>query len=164
MTSLADEMKIASLVASHLAAAGITEEDPDFADLMSSECEVLERLKRILRAARYTEGQSKALAEILADNRERKSRLDTKAERLRSVVLQAMQELGLKKLEAPDLTASVGAGRPKVTITDEAALPDDVCVFARTPDKRAIAAWIAEKPCPGAEMSNAQPTLTVRSK
>jgi stress response protein YsnF len=157
-------MALASQVAAQLIAAGIDETDPDFVELMASETEILERLRRILRAARHTEAQSEALAGIVKDNRERKARLDNKAERLRGVVLQAMSDLGLKKLEGPDLTATVGAGKPKVVITDEAALPDDACVFKREPSKIAIAAALAEGPVPGAEWANPQPVLTVRTR
>lgn len=161
---LNEEMRLASAVAAQLIAAGIDEDDPHFAELMASETDILERLRRILRAARHTEAQSEALAGIVKDNRERKARLDNKAERLRSVVLQAMSELGLKKLEGPDLTATVGAGKPKVQITDEAALPDDVCAFKREPSKTAIAAALAEGPVQGAEWSNPIPVLTVRTR
>jgi hypothetical protein len=157
-------MAAASQVAAALIAAGIDETDPDFVELMASETDILERLRRILRAARHTEAQSEALAAIVKDNRERKARLDNKAERLRGVVLQAMGELGLKKLDGPDLTATVGAGKPKVVITDEAALPDDACVFKREPSKTAIAAALAEGPVSGAEWSNPVSVLTVRTR
>lgn len=163
-TPLHQEMALASQVAAQLIAAGIDETDPDFAELMASETDILERLRRILRAARHTEAQSEALAGIVKDNRERKARLDNKAERLRGVVLQAMGELGLKKLDGPDLTATVGAGKPKVVITDEAALPDDACIFKREPSKTAIAAALAEGPVNGAEWSNPVPVLTVRTR
>lgn len=161
---LHQEMAVASQVAAALIAAGIEPDDPDFAELMASETDVLERLRRILRAARHTEAQSKALGEIQSEMRERKARLDKKAESLRGVVLQAMAELGLKKLEGPDLTATVGAGKPKVVITDEAALPDDACVFKREPSKAAIAAALAEGPVSGAEWANPIPVLTVRTR
>lgn len=161
---LHQEMAVASQVAAALIAAGIEPDDPDFAELMASETDVLERLRRILRAARHTEAQSKALGEIQSEMRERKARLDKKAESLRGVVLQAMAELGLKKLEGPDLTATVGAGKPKVVITDEAALPDEACILKREPSKAAIAAALAEGPVSGAEWSNPVPVLTVRTR
>jgi chromosome condensin MukBEF ATPase and DNA-binding subunit MukB len=157
-------MATASRVAAQLIAAGIDESDPDFVELLSSETDVLERLRRILRAARHTEAQSKALSEIQTEMRERKVRLDKKAESLRGVVLRALGELGLTKLDAPDFSASVGASRPSVVITDEAALPDEVCALKRVPSKTAIAAALAEGPVTGAEWSNATPVLTVRTR
>lgn len=157
-----DEVRVASAIALQIADAGVDADDPDFTTLLESECDVVERLRRVLRASRFQEAQSKALGEMIAEMRERKGRLDRKADGLRGVALWAMTELGLRKVEAPDLTASITAGRPKVIIIDEAALPDDVCVFERKPSKAAIAAWLDEKPCPGAEMSNGGPSLTVR--
>ncbi|MCJ2085013.1 siphovirus Gp157 family protein [Methylobacterium sp. E-005] len=161
---LHQEMATASRVAVQLIAVGIDESDPDFLELMASETDVLERLRRILRAARHTEAQSKALGEIQTEMRERKTRLDKKAESLRGVVLQALGELGLNKLDAPDFSASVGASKPSVVITDEAALPDDVCAFKRVPSKTAIAAALAEGPVAGASLSNGSPSLTIRTR
>lgn len=161
---LHEEMRLAAYVADQLAAAGVGPEDPDFEELLASETPILDRLVRILRAARHTEAQSEALAAIVKDNRDRKARLDNKAERLRGVVLQAMGDLGLTKLSAPDLTATIGAGKPKVVITDPDKLPDDACVFKREPSKTAIAAALAEGPVPGAELSNSVPVLTVRTR
>lgn len=164
MSALSDDLRAALDVRAALLAVGISEDDPDLAELMDGECDAIDRLRRILRFVRWTEAQAKALGELMAESRERKARMERKADSLRGVVLHALSELGLKKLEAPDFTASVTAGRPKVIITNEAALPEEVCVVSRTPDKRAVAAWIAEKPCPGAELSNAAPSLTVRAK
>ncbi|MCJ2090368.1 siphovirus Gp157 family protein [Methylobacterium sp. E-005] len=161
---LYQEMAVASQVAAALIAAGIEPDDEDFAELMASETNIQDRLIRILRAARHTEALSKALSGILAEMRERKARLDNKAERLRGVVLGAMADLGLTKLDGPDLSATVNAGKPKVVITDEAKLPDDACIFKREPSKTAIAAALADGPIAGAEWSNAAPVLTVRTR
>ncbi len=164
MSGLANDVRVAQDIAAQIADAGIDVDDPDFATLIESECDVLEGLRRIIRAARHTDAQAKALAEMLADGRERKARLERKADRLRAAALWALGELGQKRLDAPDFTATVGNSRPKVIITDEGALPDDVCVMKREPSKTAIAAWLAEKPCPGAEFGNPSPSLTVRTK
>ena len=164
MSALSDDLKAALDVRAALLAAGISEDDPDLAELMDGECDAIDRLRRILRFSRWTEAQAKALGELMAESRERKARMERKADSLRGVVLHALSELGLKRLDAPDFSATVAAGKRRVLITDEAALPDDVCVFRREPSKTAIAEWLAEKPCPGAEMSNGAPSLTVRVK
>lgn len=160
---LANEVRVASEIAAQIIAAGIDPEtDPDFAAILGAETDVLDRLRAILRAARYAEAQSKALAEIQAEMRERKARLERKSDSLRGIVMHAMGELGLKKLEAADLTATVSAGKPSVVITDADALPDDVCVMKREPSKAAIREALAEGPVPGAELGNPVPSLTVR--
>lgn len=159
---LANEVRVASQIATQIFAAGITEDDEDFAEILSAETDILERLRSIVRASRYVEAQSKALAEIQAEMRERKARLDLRADSLRSIVVHAMGELGLRKLEAADFSASVAAAKMRVLITDEAALPDDVCSFKRVPSKEAIREALAEGPVSGAELANGEAALTVR--
>lgn len=56
-------------------------------------------------------------------------------------------------------------GKPGVVITDEAALPAEFVRVERTPDKTAIAnALRAAQDVPGAELGNAAPQLTIRTK
>lgn len=162
--NLADEVRIAGEVAAQIQAAGVTEDDPDFAALLESETDVQARMVRILRYARHCEAQSKAVGEILAENRERRDRLNRKAEGLRNAVLWGMQEIGLRKLEAADLTASVGAPKAKVLVTDPAAIPDALCKITREPSKTLIAEALAQGPIAGAEMANGSPSLTVRAR
>jgi hypothetical protein len=98
---------------------GIDESDPDFEELVTSECDALDRLRKILRAARWVEGQAKALKEIEAEMRERRARFDAKTDTLRSIVKTALVSLDMKKLEAPDFSITISPGKPKVVITDE---------------------------------------------
>lgn len=158
------EMEVASRVVAALIAADISPDDPDYAELMASETDIADRLLRILRAARHTEAQSAALKQIETDMRVRRDRLDNKALRLRGIVLQAMSDLGLKRLEGPDLSASIGAGRAKVVIADEAAIPPAFFVTSRSLDKKALAAALKDEAVPGAALSNGEPSLTVRSR
>lgn len=162
---LAHDVLIGQAIISEIQAAGIDEDDADFATLVEAECDVMERMRRIIRAARYHEAQSKALAELQAEMRERKARFDSKAEKLRAAAKWAMEELGLKKLESPDFSVTLGNGRPTVVITDEAALADNLCCIKREPDKAAIlAALIRNEEVPGADFGNTPSIMTVRAK
>ncbi|KQP53067.1 siphovirus Gp157 family protein [Methylobacterium sp. Leaf106] len=162
---LAHDVLIGQAIISEIQAAGIDEDDSDFATLVEAECDVMERMRRIIRAARYHEAQSKALAELQAEMRERKARIDAKAEKLRDATKWAMGELGLSKLAAPDFNVSLSAGRVPLVITDEAAIPDDLCRTKREADKTAIReALDAGRDVPGAAFGNPSPTLTVRAK
>ncbi|WP_310349218.1 siphovirus Gp157 family protein [Methylobacterium sp. BE186] len=163
-TPLRHDVLIGQAVLDEIRAAGIDEDDADFAALVDAECDTLERLRRIIRFARHTEAQSKALGEIQAEMRERKWRLDKKAGDLRAAALWALGELGMKKLEAPDFTASVSESRPKVVITDEAAIPDQFCRIKREPDKTALLAALLRDEVPGADLGNGAPSLTVRTR
>ena len=163
-TLFSDEMRIGLAVKAALEAAGITAEDPDYATLIEAETPILERLRLILRARRYKQAQSKALGEMQAEMKERRARIDASAERMGDIVFDAMQALGLAKLEAAAFTANIGAGRPRVIVVNPDALPDECCAIVRTPSKTAIAEALKEGPVSGAEWSNATPVLTVRTR
>jgi hypothetical protein len=161
--TFSQEIATAAFVVQALKDAGITPDDPDFEQLVESECDALERLHRMLRAARWAEAQSKSVKEMEAEMKERRQRFDNKAETLRAIVKQAMQTLGLPKIEAPDLTASLTNTRPGVVIEDEAAIPSQLCKIVRTPDKTAIKAALEQgEEVPGASLSAPSQTLTVR--
>lgn len=164
-TPLSHDVLIGQAIISEIQSAGIDSEDPDFATLVESECDVLERMRRIIRAARHTEAQAKALAEMQAEMRDRKARLDRKADSLRDACKWAMGELGLKKLEAPDFNVSLSAGRAPLIISDETALPDEFFRVKREADKTVIkGALEAGREVPGALLGNPSPTLTVRAR
>lgn len=163
--TFSQEIATAALVVKALQDAGIGPDDPDYETLIESECDALERLKRMLRAARMTEANAKALKEMEAEMKERRQRFDNKAETLRAIVKQAMQTLNLPKIEAPDLTASLTSTRPSVVIEDEAAIPPQLCKVVRSPDKTAIKAALEQgEAVPGASLSAPSQTLTVRTR
>jgi len=161
--TFSQEIATAAFVVQALKDAGITPDDPDFEQLVESECDALERLRRMLRAARWAESQAKAAKDIEAELKERRQRFEAKAETLRAIVKQAMQTLGLPKIEAPDLTATLTNTRPSVVIEDEAAIPSQLCKVVRSPDKAAIKAALEQgEDVPGASLSAPSQTLTVR--
>lgn len=162
--SLGDDVRLASEIAGHLRAAGIDEDDPHFGELLASETDVQDRLRRIIRASRHTKADAQTLAGMIDDMRARKTRLEKKADGLKAAVAWAMAEIGMKRIEAADFTASLGSGKAKVVITDADALPDECCVIKREPSKVAIAVALEEGPVAGAEWGNPEPVLTVRTR
>jgi hypothetical protein len=125
----------------------------DFEELVTSECDALDRLRKILRAARWVEGQAKALKDMEAEMKERRQRFDAKAETLRSIVKTALVSLDMKRLDSPDFTITISPGKPRVVITDEAEIPSQLCKVVRTPDKESIRkALEAGEVIPGAEL------------
>src|SRR6185437_3589858 len=87
----------------------------------------------VLRHAAEREAHGKAIGEMIDTLAARKRRLEEGAKSIRLAALHAMLEAGFKKLAAPDMTVSVGSGKPKVTITDEALIPDELCRVTRAP-------------------------------
>lgn len=124
-----------------------------------------EQVLAVLRHAIEREAHGKALGEMIDTMTGRKRRLEDGAKTMRAAVLHAMQEAGLKKLSAADVTVSIGAGKPRLIITDEAAVPDEFCRITRAPDKSAIAKAFGAGDLPSwATLSNPQPFLTVHRK
>lgn len=163
--ALTRDIRIAEAVITMMQAAGIDLSDPDFPQLFEAECDLLERLRRMLRAARETEAQSKALAEIMAEMRERRARLDAKADGLREAVKFAMQESGLKTLPAPDFTATLTAGKPKLVGLDSIEpwqLPEQCMRIKREPDRTKIREFLESGlDIEGVSLGNAEPILRV---
>jgi hypothetical protein len=160
---LAADVRIAVEVVERIRMAGIADDDPDFEALVSSECDTLERLRSVVKAMRYAEAMAEGCATHIALIRERQSRFESKAEKLKRIVFWALQELRLRRLEGPTFTALVKPGQAKVLITDEAVLPP---AFVRTktePDKTAIKRELMRGgDVPGALLSNSENYLEIR--
>jgi predicted ArsR family transcriptional regulator len=120
---LAADVRIAVEVVERIRMAGIADDDPDFEALVSSECDTLERLRSVVKAMKYAEAMAEGCATHIAGIRERQSRFEAKAEKLKRIVFWALQELRLRRLEGPTFTALVKPGQTKVLVTDEASLP-----------------------------------------
>lgn len=80
---------------------------------------IKDRLVYLMRFAKENEAYAAALKELIADMEVRKARFETRSQRLRAVVLWAMGEMGEKRLDAPDITATVSAGKRELIVTDE---------------------------------------------
>ena len=77
-----------------------------------------------------------------------------------------MNEVGLKKLEQPDFTASARSGSPALVVTSEQAIPSDYWV-PQPPklDRQGLTSDLKRgKEVPGACLGNANPVLMVRTK
>lgn len=117
------------------------------------------------RRAREDEAMAKALRSMQADMTERYNRLESRAEKQRSIAMVLMDAIGETKIVRPDITISVNAGRQKVIVSDETQLPDHLVRIKREPNKAAILEELEQgKPVAGATLSNRQNQLTIRSK
>ncbi len=159
------EIATAALVVKALQDAGIGPDDEDYATLIESECDALERLRRIIRAAKWAEAQGKAARELEVDIKHRRERFEAKAETLREITKQAMTTLDLQKLQSPDFTASLSAGKPGLVIQDETQIPTQLCKTKIEPDRAAIRKSLEQgEAVPGAFLTPATPILTVRTR
>jgi len=112
----------------------------------------------ILRTEGEIDGAKGELAELEA----RKDRFERRREAIRALCLRVMTRAEVTSRKLTRATLSIRTGQPKVIITDETALPSDCIRIKREPNRDAIRKHFA---CgdlvPGAEMSNAEPHLTI---
>lgn len=132
---------------------------------LASETELHDFMEGVDGRRADAEERTTGIEKRMADNLARRNRYDRRVEAMRSLAFKLLQQAGLKKLELTESTLSIRAGTPRVIITDEAQLPPD-CVRVRTePDRMAIKERLARgETVAGAEMSNAEPVLSVRVK
>lgn len=148
-----------------------TDDDQDFlASQLSEAGNDLEGACLIaLRNARETEALVEALKSIEADNRTRRQRLERRVETIRANVAWALQEAGLPKITAPDLTVSWRMGKPPLIIDREPNAGDveQGIATAKTIyawDKEAVREWMEKVSFSVARLGNAPTILTVRGK
>ena len=79
---------------------------------------------------RRTDGRSppSRIAHILEEMRRRQERLEERSAKKRQLALEAMCEVGLKKLEQPDFAASARSGIPSLIVVSEGSVPEPGCL------------------------------------
>jgi DNA repair ATPase RecN len=131
-------------------------------DMIEGATNALELLDELIRA----EQDARILAERIDVEVERlqkrQARFSHRCQLIRKYMMQLMDSAGLKKVERPAATISIAAGRSKVVITDEDALPEDCMRIKREPDKTRIASHLHRGDyIPGATLSNSEPVLRI---
>jgi hypothetical protein len=125
-----------------------------------------EILAAIVRAALADEALAAGLKGRIAEMQERLERLQERAAKRRQIVKDTMVELDLKKLAAPDFSASIRPGMPALLVIDEAAVPS-VYWEPREPrlDRQGLLAELKQgAEITGVTLSNPEPVLSVRTK
>ena len=149
----------------------IQAEDPQIdeqtlADTVEGLTDLHEILAAIIRAAITDQALANGLKGRIADMQGRLDRLEDRASKRRQVAKDVMVELDLKKLTAPDFTASIRPGIPALMVIDEAAVPS---IYWEPREPRLNRQGLANDLKQGAEiagvaLSNPEPILSVRTK
>jgi hypothetical protein len=141
-------------------------DDETIRDTLEGITDLHEMIAAVIRSALVDEALHAGLRYRLEDMRERLSRLELRASKKRQLALEAMTEVGLAKLEQPDFTASTRAGSPALSVVAETRIPDSY--WLPQPPKLNRQAILGELKhgveIPGAQLSNPQPVLMVRTK
>jgi len=120
-------------------------------------------LSRLVAAAQDAKFTAAAVADRIGELQQRKARFERRNEAMRALLLRVLKASGLPKAVLPEATVSIGKGRDKVEITDEAKLPKWALRVVTSPDKTAIKERLdAGKKVPGAVLVTGGETLTVR--
>jgi hypothetical protein len=146
-------------------------EDPQIdeqtlADTVEGLTDLHEVLTAIIRAALADEALAAGLKGRIAEMEDRLTRLQDRAAKRRQIAKDLMVELDLKKLQAPDFTASIRPGLPALMVIDEAAVPS---IYWEPRDPRLNRQGLVADLKRGAEitgvsLSNPEPVLSVRTK
>jgi hypothetical protein len=136
-----------------------------FLDTLDGETDAADIADKLIAAMQEADAMADAVRTLEADLRTRRSRFDARSDAFRKQMLSLLDAAGVKKLERPAATISRRAGLPSVQITDESAVPSQLCKTTVTPDKAAIKAQLlAGEAVPGAVIVMGDDGVTVRSK
>jgi hypothetical protein len=141
-------------------------DEQTLADTVEGLTDLHEILAAIVRAALADEALASGLKGRIAEMEERRDRLEERALKRRQIVKDTMVELDLKKLNAPDFTASIRPGMPALLVIDEAAVPS-IYWEPREPrlDRQGLLAELKQgAEITGVTLSNPEPVLSVRTK
>ena len=141
-------------------------DDETLADTVEGLTDVHEILQAVIRAALADEALVQGLKGRIAEMEDRLGRLQDRALKRRQIARDVMVELDLKKLQAPDFTATVRQGTPSLLVIDEAAVPS---IFWEPREPRLKRQELAQELKHGAEiagvtLSNPEPVLSVRTR
>jgi hypothetical protein len=149
----------------------ILAEDPQIdeqtlADTVEGLTDLHEILAAVIRAALADQALASGLEGRIGEMQARRDRLQDRATKRRQIAKDVMVELDLKKLSAPDFTASIRSGTPALMVIDEAAVPS---IYWEPREPRLNRQGLVTDLKQGAEiagvaLSNPEPVLSVRTK
>lgn len=143
----------------------LQEDAEALAGALEGETDLHEVAERILDAELESVVISNAIRARSADLNERRGRFDRRVDALRALLKSLMDAAGIDKLMLPEATISVRKGTDSAFITDEEAVPSQLCKVTRTPDRAAIKERLkAGEEIPGAMLLRGEPTLSIRTK
>src|SRR5262245_50358932 len=148
----------------HLRAEDPQIDEQTLADTVEGLTDLHEILTAIIRAALCDEALATGLKGRIAEMEGRLGSLQERAAKRRQIAKDVMVELDLKKLTAPDFTASIRPGMPSLMVIDQAAVPS-IYWEPREPrlNRQGLAADLKQgAEIAGVALSNPDPVLSVR--
>lgn len=125
-----------------------------------------EIVQAIIRSALADEALAKGLKCRISDMQARLDRLEDRASKRRQIAKDVMVELDLKKITAPDFTASIREGTPSLMVINEDAVPS---IYWQPSEPRLNRQGLTYElkqgaEVPGVTLSDPEPVLSVRAR
>jgi hypothetical protein len=142
------------------------EEDEQLrSDMVEGTTDAFELLTTIEMKRREAEKMCDAIDDLTSSLRLRQMRFQRREENMRKLMFQIMETAKIQKAELAPATLSIRNSTPHVIITDESLLGDQYWRIKREPDKTKLKLDLLDDiTVPGAELSNAEPILAIRTK
>ena len=162
---LTREAEAARAIRESLAALGETDEEL-LLDMAEGETSLFECIDALLLRMSADRALVVGTDSVIADLDARKRRVEKRIALDRSLIEQAMAIAELSKVERPAATLSLAARAPALRLDDESAIPAEFWTAGPPKlERKALTDALKEgRPVPGAALSNAAPSLTVRVK
>jgi Siphovirus Gp157 len=153
-------------ICDHIRAQDPQIDEQTLADTVEGLTNLHEIVTAVIRAALSDEALVLGLKCRISDMQCRLDRLQDRASKRRQIVRDVMVELDLKKLNAPDFTASIREGIPSLMVINEDAVPS---IYWQPSEPRLNRQELAYELKQGAEiagvtLSNPEPVLSVRTR
>jgi hypothetical protein len=134
------------------------------ADTVEGLTDLHEILQAVIRAAFADEALARGLKCRIAEMEDRLNRLQGRASKRRQIAKDVMTELDLKKITAPDFSASLRPGMPALVVLNEDAVPKTYWEPGEPRLRRLVLARDLKggAEIAGATLSNPDPILSVR--
>lgn len=147
------------------AALGEDDDAQAFLDTLDGETDAISALDRLIEADQDAKAHAEAIKARIGDMRNRLTRAERRSQAAREGICALLDAMGERKVTRPLATVSRLAGRVSCQITDEDAVPTQLCEVKRVVDKAAVkAALEAGEVVPGAELVKGADSVSVRSK
>jgi hypothetical protein len=141
-------------------------DEQTLADTVEGLTDLHEIVSAIIRSALADEALVMGLKCRVSDMQGRLDRLQERAAKRRAIAKEVMVELDLKKLSAPDFTASLRDGIPALMVLNEDAVPSIYWQPGEPKLKRQILAFELKQgtEIKGVALSDPEPVLSVRTR
>lgn len=141
-------------------------DEQTLADTVEGLTDLHEIVQAIIRSALVDQALASGLKCRIADMQDRFDRLEDRASKRRQIAKDVMIDLDLKKLTAPDFTASIRPGIPSLMVIDEDAVPKTYWEPGEPRLRRQVLAHDLKQgeEVAGVALSEPQPFLSVRTR